>query len=198
MQNTTHGLSYDELSDEAQKRAIMLYSPFLDWDWYDTHVEEFTREMDEKYGIEVSEVEWGDDFDSWCKGRVWNSDIRKFLNSAAPEVMATINSPFHRIEMGLDLDEDFYENLMVFFNHSYDRYPRASSMEVELDGLPDDFDESIAEEIEEGALKLIRRELQKFSNDLRTDWDWMHSDEAAIEDYRANDTRFYPDGSLYE
>lgn len=199
MQKTTHGLSYDELSDEAQQKAVMNYDPFVDWDWYSPHVEDFTDQMYEKYGIEVSDVEWGDDFSAWCKGKVWNSDIEKFLNAAAPELMAKVNSPFHRMEMGLDVAEDFYEDLMVFFTHSnYGRNPRPQAMEVELDGLQDDSDESIAEEIEEGAYKLMLRSLSELSDSLQKDWDWLHSDEAAVEDFRSNDTRFNPDGSLYE
>lgn len=198
MQKDTPSLGYDELSPEAQAQALMNYDPFVDWDWYSPHIEDFTSMMDEKYGIEVSDVEFSDDFGIWCQGRAWSGDVEKLLNAAVPELMAKVNSPFHRMEMGLDLDEDFFEDLSIFYTHTSYGGPRAQSMEVELDGLPDNIDESILEEIVEGAYKLMFKELVALSANLGQDWDWMQSDEAAIEDYWSNDTRFNLDGSLYD
>lgn len=68
-------------------------------------------------------------------------------------------------------------------------------MYVELDGVPDDADKEIANEILEKAVDLMSRELRSLSSMLEKDWDWLHSDEAAVEDFRANDVLFYPDGS---
>jgi hypothetical protein len=199
MQKETQDLSYDELTPEAQAQAVMNYDPFVDWDWYSPHIEDFTSMMDEKYGIEVYDVEWGGDFGIWCQGRAWSCDVKKLLNAAVPELMAKVNSPFHRMEMGLDLDEDSFEDLSIFYSHSDNRRnPRAQAMEVELDGLPEDIDKSIVEEIEDGAYKLMFQELVALAVSLEKDWDWLHSSEAAVEDFRSNDTRFNPDGSLYE
>ena len=195
MQNTPTGIKYDELSPKAQARARSEYDPFVDWDWYSAHIEEFTDMMQEKFSIEVYDIEFGEDFGVWCQGRVYNSDIQKFLEAAVPEIMAKVNSPFHRMELGLDIGEDFFEDLSLYFTHLQARNPRAQAMYVELDGVPEDADGEIANEIEEKAGDLMSRELRSLSSMLEKDWDWLHSDEAAVEDFRSNDVLFYPDGS---
>jgi hypothetical protein len=198
MEKEKTGLKYDELGPEAQARARAEYDPFVDWDWYSPHIEDFTDMMQEKFSIEVYDIEFGDDFGVWCQGRVYNSDIQNFLEAAVPEIMAKVNSPFHRMELGLDIGEDFFEDLSLYFTHLHARNPRAQAMYVELDGVPEDADGAIADEIAEKATSLMFRELVGLSVMLQKDWDWLQSEDAAIEDFRSNDVLFNPDGSRWE
>jgi hypothetical protein len=71
-------------------------------------------------------------------------------------------------------------------------------MYVELDGVPEDADGAIADEIAEKATSLMFRELVGLSVLLQKDWDWLQSEDAAIEDFRSNDVLFNPDGSRWE
>lgn len=191
---STHPLRFEELSDEAQERAISNYEPYTDWEWWEDSVKSWKDELEEKYGVDGVKIEWGDDFSPWFAAKV--VDNEKFLETVVPEIMIKTRSPFHRIELGID--PDFWRDLWIEFQHHTGRNPSARQMTIEIEDLPDEMPDEILEEIEEKGLEFIKQKLGELGKILSSEWDYMFSREAAIDDFESMDTRFNPDGTVAE
>ena len=190
---TTHPLSFGELSDEAQRRVLRSYEPFTEWDWWDDTVEQWYSRMSEEYGIEGDNMEWDDDFSPWFDGKVESNE--KFVNKIVPGIIEKSKSRYMQIEHGLD--PNFWHDLYITFSHFRGRNPSSSSMVIDIeDG--EDVSREILGQIETNGGKMIVYELKQLGRDLRREWDYMVSDEAAVEDFESNDTKFNPDGTFYE
>lgn len=190
---TTHPLSFEELSDKAQARALADYEPFTDWDWSQDSVEHWYSKMEEEYGISGDDMEWDDSFSPWFKGKV--DDNEKFIRKVAPGLIEKAENRFMQIEYGLD--PNFYEDMWIAFSHYPGRNPSSRSMQIEIEDADDVADE-IFDEIEKRGKQAIIDELQKFGGELQREWDYMFSEEAAREYFDWNDMKFNPDGSVYQ
>jgi len=190
---TTHPLSFEELSDQAQQRALRDWEPFTEWDWWDDTVEQWYDRMREEYGIEGDDMQWDDYFSPWFEGKV--VDVEKFINKVVPGLIEKSKSKYMQIEHGLD--PNFWHDLYITFGHFRGRNPSSSAMVINFDDA-EDVSSEILDQIEINGGKMIVDELKQLGGELSREWDYLVSAEAAIEEFESNDTKFNPDGSVYE
>lgn len=191
--NTTHPLSFEELSDKAQERALMNWEPFTEWDWWEDEVENWYERMQEEYGIEGDDMSWDDDFSPWFIGKV--EDNEKFINKIMPGLIEKSKNKFMQMEYGLQ--PDFWQDLYITFSHYRGRNPHANQMTCEVEDA-DEISAELADELKDKGRQAIIDELKKFGRELSNQWDYMTSWEAAREEFAANDTKFRPDGTVWE
>lgn len=191
--NTTHPLSFEELSDKAQERALRDWEPFTDWDWWSDTEENWYEMMREEYGIEGGIMQWDDSFSPWFTGRV--VDEEKFIKKIVPGLIEKSQNKFMQIEYGLEAD--FWKDMYITLVHYDGRNPSSREMRVEIEDA-DEVSDEIISQIEKAGKEMIVDELRKLGGDLQSEWDYMTSWEAAKEEFASNDTKFNPDGSVYE
>lgn len=169
------------------------WEPFTEWDWWSDIVEWWYEKMRDEYGIEGDDIAWDDYFRPWFKGKV--VDNEKFINKVVPGLIEKSKSKYMQIEHGLD--PDFWEDMYITLTHYDGRNPSSSEMRVEIEDA-DEVSDEIISQIEKAGEKMIVDQLRELGRILSNEWEYMTSSEAAKDDFVSNDTKFNPDGSLYD
>lgn len=189
--SSTHPLSFDELSDAAQQKAISLYDPFMEYNWWDWIVDDWQQEMHDEYGVETDDIEWDDSFDVWFDGKVW--DDKRFIEKVLPGEIEKSTNRFMRMEGDAE-KENFWEDLYLTFVHYQGRTPSSKAMEIVVEDA-DEISDRLIDLLEQKGKEFAIEKAQELGKSLQSHWDYEHSEAGAIEFYQSNGTTFQPDGT---
>lgn len=211
------GYSFDELPQEAKKRAIDINRDmFIEgFDWWEDIIDEFTSEL-ESIGMDRVKCDFSGFYSQGdgasFTGRV--SDNKKFLQSIKFPLFNfdLINRPSIK-EKFKKLADDFCDNIYIEIVRNSSRYYHESSIEanVELDGEENiELDlgvfelggnmkinmDKMMESVESWVTEWARKSSKDLYRRLEKDYDSLTSDETVAEELESGGYRFDKKGNM--
>ena len=211
-EHTINLYSFDELSPEAQAKAIEKYRDGMDWHWESQFITEDFQERLAELGYPTDDVNWSL---SYCQG----DGVAFYGDIDVPKVAqrllkGDVLELFNRmVEENLTISMSLYRNS---FGHHYSHW---NTMEVEIDGDDDGtMMEYLYPELEEGTdeyiekanavqnvfdvlLESVDSDVKDVSSELERSGyeqiDYYQSDEAITEEIRSNGFEFEEDGTRF-
>lgn len=173
---------FNELSDEAQERAIedtRNSDGYLDYDWYDWLYEDF-HEVLKDIGVECETFYWDLYRENFRLEKSNIEDIRKFIKKAGAEKILILKN----LESDNDKDRDELEDGL----YSAGIYSEECRTEVCDSGI-DELDEVLTEKLQEF--------LKDFLSQLKEQYNYLNSDEAVKDFLISNEFEFKENGERY-
>jgi hypothetical protein len=182
---------FDELSEEAQKRAI---SQNWDWNtndqwWYEDIIDD-AKEIGKLLGIDIDNV-WWSGFASQGDGACFTGRYSYVKGSCkAVRDYAPKDEELHRIADALrEAQRRAFYQLYASVKHR-GHYQHENCTDIDVDGEYGDIDpDAIAEPLRDFMRWIYRR--------LEEEYYYQNEDEQIAESFRANETEFTENGELY-
>ena len=184
---TIKAYSYDELSDKAKENAVNHYMEGLVGDWWHENAYDDAKE----FCLDIQEF---DIYRNYCNA--------KFVYDADETAKAIIDGAGGRL---FDIAEDYQKEVSELFKgySDYDKYQEwLRERDYTLDDL--EFEDWVIEETDyqddkESAGNEFLRELEEYYlSYLKTDYEYLHSEEYIEDFYELNDYLFDINGKVLD
>jgi hypothetical protein len=186
--------SFDELSPEAQKRAIAAHREFLSREWSAETVIQDAKQAFAFASLEINKVFYSGFWsqgDGACFEGTWRA---RGVNAAGMREYAPIDAELNRIADGFAKIAAQFPEAEFVVKHS-GHYYHENCTEFSFD-LPETLSDSEFHRIEKNLTELAKDAMRWIYRQLEKEYEWATADEQVIESIRAKGYEFTEDGQI--
>ena len=188
--------TFDELSEEAKKKARGWFkNGGFDYDWYDS-VYDDAKTIGKLMGIDINKIYFSE-FYSQGDGACFEGSYRYAKGSAkAVREYAPTDKELHRIASELaKLQRKFFYRISGSVKQS-GHYSHSRCTQIILENADaQGYGDSLPAKIDDAVSELLRDFMDWIYKMLRTEWEYLNSDEQVDETIRINEYNFTENGS---